>query len=268
MNGIQTARSLSFLGFTVLSILVSGLFAQDTSSPTTTYPNALPCKQPWVIPDPTHMVRPKYPKQYLKAGVEGSVELRALVGSNGKTQEVKIVKGDPVFATPAAEAVHKWHFHAALVQGKPVETVYKVRVRFVLSLEDAIPDWEIESPRDDSRLVGAMPTDLEPDTPDGPVYRVSAQQGVLSPIVIQQVDPEFSEKARKFKEQGTVVLSLIVGTDGTPRSIKVECGPTPDLSEKAVEAVRAWRFKPGTKDGKPVMVQIAVEVEFHLFDSP
>jgi len=270
MKGIQIPRALSLLGFTVLSILVSGLCAQDTSSSRTipAGPNSLPCKEPWVIPDPTHMVRPKYPKQSLKAGVEGSVELRALVGSNGETEDVKIMKGDPVFATPAADAVRKWHFHPALVHGRPVETVYKVQVRFVLALQDAIPTWEIESPQEDAALAGAMPADLKPDTPEGPVYRVSAAEGVVTPKVIHQVNPEFSEKARKAKEQGTVVLSLIVGIDGKPRSIHVECGPTPDLGEKAVEAVRAWTFTPGTKDGNPVMVQIAVEVQFHLYDGP
>jgi TonB family protein len=60
-------------------------------------------------------------------------------------------------------------------------------------------------------------------------------------------------------------LWLIVGADGRPRDIKVARAIGMGLDEKAIEAVRAWRFEPARKDGQPVAVQINVEVEFRLF---
>ncbi|HZQ91014.1 MAG TPA: energy transducer TonB [Terriglobales bacterium] len=97
----------------------------------------------------------------------------------------------------------------------------------------------------------------------GGVFRVggnvSAPRGLYTP------DPEYSEEARKAKYQGTCMLWLIVGPDGRPRDIKVARSLGMGLDEKAVEAVRTWKFAPAMKDGTPVAVQINVEVNFRLY---
>lgn len=97
----------------------------------------------------------------------------------------------------------------------------------------------------------------------GGAYRVGG--GVSPPHVIYNPDPEFSEEARKAKYQGTVVLWAIVGIDGRTHDIRVYRSLGMGLDEKAIEAVRQWRFEPGQKDGKPVAVQIGVEVNFRLY---
>ena len=88
--------------------------------------------------------------------------------------------------------------------------------------------------------------------------------GVSRPKPIYSPDPEFSDEARKNKMQGTVVLRLVVGVDGKPRDIKVARALGMGLDQKAIEAVRNWKFEPAMKDGKPVAVQINVEVNFRL----
>jgi len=96
----------------------------------------------------------------------------------------------------------------------------------------------------------------------GGVYRVGG--GVSAPIVLSKKDPEYSEEARKAKFQGTVLLSIVVSTGGVAGDIKVVRSLGLGLDEKAVEAVRQWKFKPGYKDGKPVPVAATIEVNFRL----
>ncbi len=97
----------------------------------------------------------------------------------------------------------------------------------------------------------------------GGVFRVGG--GVSAPRVLSSPDPEYSEEARKAKYQGTCVLWLIVDPNGRPRDVKVARSLGMGLDEKAIEAVRQWKFEPAMKDGRPVAVQINVEVNFRLY---
>jgi TonB family protein len=97
----------------------------------------------------------------------------------------------------------------------------------------------------------------------GGAFRVGG--GVSAPKAIYSPDPEYSEEARKAKYQGTCVLWLVVDPDGKPRDIRVARTLGLGLDEKAIEAVKTWRFEPGRKDGKPVATMVHVEVTFHLY---
>jgi len=97
----------------------------------------------------------------------------------------------------------------------------------------------------------------------GGIFHVGG--GVSPPHTIYAPEPEFSEEARKAKYQGVCTLGLIVGTDGRPSNIRVLSSLGMGLDEKAIEAVRTWKFEPAMKDGHPVRVEIAVEVDFHLY---
>jgi TonB family protein len=97
----------------------------------------------------------------------------------------------------------------------------------------------------------------------GGVFKVGG--GVSAPKVIDAPDPDYSEEARKAKYQGTCILWLIVGPDGHPRDLKVARTLGMGLDQKAIEAVRRWRFEPAKMNGKPVAVQINVEVNFRLY---
>ncbi len=90
-------------------------------------------------------------------------------------------------------------------------------------------------------------------------------RGVTVPQAIYSPDPEFSEEARKAKFQGTCTLMIVVAADGHPTNIRVVGSLGMGLDEKAIEKVRTWRFEPGEKDGHPVNVEMAVEVDFHLY---
>jgi protein TonB len=89
--------------------------------------------------------------------------------------------------------------------------------------------------------------------------------GVSTPEVIFKVDPEFSEEARKAKFMGIVLVSLIVDQQGRPQNVHVLRGVGMGLDGKAVEAVKLYKFKPAMENGRPVPVELNVEVNFQIF---
>jgi len=89
--------------------------------------------------------------------------------------------------------------------------------------------------------------------------------GVSAPILTFKVDPEFSEEARKSKTAGNVLVNLIVNAQGRPENVHVLRGVGMGLDEKAVEAVRQYKFTPAMEAGKPVAVELNVEVNFEIF---
>lgn len=98
----------------------------------------------------------------------------------------------------------------------------------------------------------------------GGLYHVGG--GVSAPVPLNQVEAEFSDEARRAKYQGVCLISLIVDAQGNPQNPRVVRTLGMGLDEKALEAVRKYKFKPAMKDGKtPVPVMITVEVNFRLY---
>jgi len=89
--------------------------------------------------------------------------------------------------------------------------------------------------------------------------------GITAPRAVYDPEPEYSEEARKVKHQGIVVLALVVDAQGHARDIRVARSLGMGLDEKAIEAVKKWKFAPGTNNGVPVSMQVNVEVNFRLF---
>ena len=96
----------------------------------------------------------------------------------------------------------------------------------------------------------------------GGVYRVG--NGTTAPVVLYKKEPEYSEEARKAKYQGTVVLYIEVDPSARAINPRVVRSLGLGLDEKALEAVKQWKFRPGYRDGKPVTVAAQIEVNFRL----
>lgn len=89
---------------------------------------------------------------------------------------------------------------------------------------------------------------------------------VSSPQVVYDPNPQYSDAARKAKYQGTVVLLVDIGVDGRAHNIRVIQPLGLGLDQKAIEAVRQWRFIPAKRrNGQPVQVAADIQVNFHLF---
>lgn len=88
---------------------------------------------------------------------------------------------------------------------------------------------------------------------------------ITPPKAIYQPQPEYADRPRKKKIQGTVLLSIVVTEEGTVRDPQVTKSLDKDLDRQAILAVSKWRFQPSTKDGKPVAVRIVIETNFRLY---
>jgi periplasmic protein TonB len=121
----------------------------------------------------------------------------------------------------------------------------------------AIPLFAIASPMMQNGVHGSA---LGQNAQAPGVYKVGGD--VSAPVVIHSVDPEYTEAALKAKVSGSVLMTIYVDTHGNPSHIRVNRGLGQGLDQKAVEAVHQYKFKPATKDGKPVLVEISLEVNF------
>jgi TonB family protein len=115
--------------------------------------------------------------------------------------------------------------------------------------------------------VAALSVALAGTTPaqKGEVYKIG--NGVTSPRLTKEVKPNYTDGAKQRRVEGSVELSAVVLADGTVGDeVKVTRSLDEELDQEAVKAARQWRFQPGTKDGKPVAVQVDIEMTFTLKD--
>lgn len=84
-------------------------------------------------------------------------------------------------------------------------------------------------------------------------------------MFIYTVKPEFSQEAKTAKIAGKVTVNLIVDQNGMPTNLRIFRGIGHGLDENAVEAVSKYRFKPAMEHGKPVPVEINIDINFKIF---
>jgi TonB family protein len=96
----------------------------------------------------------------------------------------------------------------------------------------------------------------------GGVYQPGA--GIDPPTLVKEVRPTYTDDARRQRIQGNVVLEIVVRSDGSVGAVKVRRSLGGGLDQRAIEAVRQWRFNPAKRHGTPVDVAVEIEVEFKL----
>jgi protein TonB len=88
--------------------------------------------------------------------------------------------------------------------------------------------------------------------------------GISPPELLREVKPDYTEEARRRALSGDVVLEIVVRSDGRVGAVKVLQGLGLGLDQRAIEAVRQWRFAPARRHGTPVDVLVEIAVEFRL----
>jgi len=94
-------------------------------------------------------------------------------------------------------------------------------------------------------------------------YRIG-EEGVKAPKLVSKSEPNYTQEARDAKIEGAVLLSAVIGADGSISDASVIRSLDKGLDRNAVEAIESWVFEPATKDGQPVPVGVKIEVNFRL----
>jgi len=88
--------------------------------------------------------------------------------------------------------------------------------------------------------------------------------GISAPAIIREVKPDYTEEGRRRAIEGDVVLEIVVRADGSVGNVKLLQGLGAGLDQRAMEAVREWKFSPARRYGTPVDVIVEVAMEFKL----
>jgi protein TonB len=210
-------------------------------------------------------------------------------GAQHALLSVPKVKPDPVLTTARNEDPPPKPVPAAVPQPTPVERApeplpSKVLVAPVVDTAAAARDREgvIDDPRGDADSRGAGDGggngtgqgtgngqglgsgigEGEGGGTGGGPYRPGS--GIEPPRLLHEVKAEFTEEARRRNISGDVVLEIVVTHDGGVGDVKVLQGLGAGLDQRAIAAVRQWRFAPALRRGQPVDVLVEVAVQFTL----
>jgi protein TonB len=120
-------------------------------------------------------------------------------------------------------------------------------------------------------VIGGMPFSLGSGEDAGVEGGTSGDQihqpgvgGVTVPELIERIEPLYPEAARKLRQEGAVLLEAIITTSGIVDQVRIVGSAGPLLDAAAVSAVRRWRYRPATLNGRAVAVFLAVKVRFGL----
>lgn len=122
------------------------------------------------------------------------------------------------------------------------------------------PEPEIEIPQLDDMVFG-IPDAPPVAEPEGPIY---VGGDVQAPEKVFYPQPQYTEIARKARVQGVVIVQAIIDKEGSVTNVKVLKGLSMGLDDEAVKAIKKWKFKPATLNGKPVDVYYNLTVNFRL----
>lgn len=89
---------------------------------------------------------------------------------------------------------------------------------------------------------------------------------IVPPGLIYMQEPDLSKNAAARHRGGIVEVSMLVDETGLPTELKVRRSSSLELNERALQAVRRYRFAPALKNGKPVAVRVQTAVDFGRAD--
>ncbi|MBK9250023.1 MAG: energy transducer TonB [Ignavibacteria bacterium] len=185
-----------------------------------------------------------YPEMARRAGIQGKVIIRVLIGKDGMPKPGKYKIEDSsheLFNQPTIDAVMKTPFTPALQKGQPIEVWVTVPMNFQLrDVQEAI-----EPKVDDSLNIDQEPI---------PNYAILSRNTI------------YPESARRTGQEGKVIVQVLLGKDGMPKPGKVSIKSSSNgiFNQAAIDAVMKTPFTPAIQKGQPIEVWVTVPMNFQL----
>jgi TonB family protein len=211
-------------------------------------------------------VEPGYPSDSVALDARGAVLLLATITRTGDVTDAQFVSGPLRFRDSAIAAVKQWKYKPYLVDDQPVEAQTAITLNF--------------APPPGGVAEGAPQPVV---STDGETHTVRNPNGgkISPPVLIYSVEPMFSAAARKAHVAGNVLVNIWIDEKGNPTHVHVRRGfgvaqgstsldpsvpqaVAEELNKAAADAASQYRFKPAMQDGKPILVELNIEVNFSL----
>ena len=221
-----------------------------------------------VRPTLVRLVNPTYTSDAMRLGVEGDVQISAVVDSDGRISNLWPTRSlDPFFGLDdkAIAAARNWTFSPAVSHGRaiPVTVTLQLQFRMHNNLSQTYPvALQVATPQ-------MAKTTGQNDEPEGfglNAFRVG-QTGVMGPSLRVRAAPRYPLDALQQNVQGVVLVDVVVAATGRVARTRIAQsfkGSLPSLEAEAQRCVREWTFLPGTLNGQPVDVWAQALVDFHL----
>ncbi|HUG12839.1 MAG TPA: TonB family protein, partial [Opitutaceae bacterium] len=190
-------------------------------------------------------VSPEYPHELVNSRNRGSVEIAFIVDNEGHVREPMVLKSThPLFEAPAVQAVMKWKFQPATVDGRPVNTRVVAPMIFEFHDDAGVESFSIKKNRE-KKGVNALGT----ATPPKPRTTVFA------------VHPYDDAVARKG---GSAEVKCVIGPGGNVLATEVLSASKPEFGLALVAAMEAWTFEPARDNEKRVPIILSRKVKFEI----
>jgi len=201
-----------------------------------------------ILQAPTVLTRvePQYPPLARSSRTEGTVQVMASIGPDGRVTDVSLISGPASLATAALDAVKQWTFSPTMQNGTPVAGRAQVAVPF--HLDDATAP---------ARAAVEMQAEPQPPTPT----RIRVGGMVQTSKLVTKVPPVYPQAARDAGIHGTVELQVVISKEGKVSTMQVIDG-NPLLAAAAQDAVSQWVYAPTRLNGNPVEVATTISVPF------
>ncbi|MCJ7579853.1 MAG: M56 family metallopeptidase [Candidatus Aminicenantes bacterium] len=189
-------------------------------------------------------VKPDYPEEAKKEGIEGAVILEATTDQDGVVQKVEILRSIPALDQAAIDALKQWEFEPMLINGEPKGVIFTVTCRFSLEDEEKVVDEQ-----------GGIQNEIEQE--------ILILEGDKIPKLLKKVDPVYPESARKEGINGEVIIQVTIDESGLVEKAQI-IKSIPELDGATIEAVQQWTYEPYLVDNKPIKVSFNVPINFRL----
>ena len=189
--------------------------------------------------------RPEYPYAMRRANIEGQVLVAFVVDVEGRTRDIYPLKSNnPLFEEAALNAVAKWTFDPAQVDGRLVNTRMRVPIIFNIIGGGGNSMFTIQRPR---KFPESLPEMFRYDRP---------------PLVTKIPLPTYPFDALRDGLEGKVTVNFIISPTGRIEKAVVKDPQGLDIEEAARTAVELFEFEPAIKDGQPGYALISMELDF------